>query len=126
EFFMEVRDHLTPRGVAMINAGRTPTDDRLVQALASTMRAVFPSVFVIDVPTGWNSMVVGTNQATNLENFQANLVNLLDPNLRSVAESALAQGIRPVTASGLVFTDDRAPVEQVIDQIILGYVSGRH
>ncbi|MBI5956169.1 MAG: fused MFS/spermidine synthase [Chloroflexi bacterium] len=126
EFFMEVRDHLTPRGVAMINAGRTPTDDRLVQALASTMRAVFPSVFVIDVPTGWNSMVVGTNQATNLENFQVNLVNLPDSNLRSVAESALAQGIRPVTASGLVFTDDRAPVEQVIDQIILGYVSGRH
>ena len=35
EFFQEVRDHLTPTGVAVINAGRTNSDFRLVDALAA-------------------------------------------------------------------------------------------
>ena len=35
----------------MINAGRTATDTRLVDALAQTMLLVYPNVYVIDVPT---------------------------------------------------------------------------
>src|SRR3989442_8694185 len=41
EFFREVRSHLSPTGVAAINAGRTCCDFRLVEALAQTMKAVF-------------------------------------------------------------------------------------
>ena len=37
EFFQEVSDHLRPGGVAVVNAGRTSTDFRLVQALGATM-----------------------------------------------------------------------------------------
>src|SRR5262249_11966277 len=49
EFFQQVKAHLTPEGVAVVNAGKAPNgDDRLGVALAGTMRQVFPQVFIID------------------------------------------------------------------------------
>lgn len=53
EFFQEVKTRLSADGVAVVNAGRPPSgDDRLPNAVASTMLAVFPQVFVIDTPSG--------------------------------------------------------------------------
>jgi predicted membrane-bound spermidine synthase len=126
QFFQQVRDHLTPSGVAVINAGRTETDYRLVDVISSTMRAVFPNVYVIDLPSPQiNSIVVGTNQPTQLGNFAANAAALANPTLRQVASTALTQGgVREVSSSPVVFTDDWAPVEKVIDEIILGYARG--
>lgn len=123
QFFQEVRAHLTPGGVAVLNAGRTETDYRLVDVVASTMKAVFPNVYVIDLPNPQiNSIIVGTNQPTQLSNFAANAAQLSNPTLRAVAGAALDQGrVREVTTSPVVFTDDWAPVEKVIDEIILGY-----
>jgi predicted membrane-bound spermidine synthase len=123
QFFQTVRDHLTPAGVAVINAGRTESDYRLVDVISSTMKAVFPNVYVIDLPSPQiNSIVVGTNQATQLGNFSANADTLSNPTLRQVAATALTQGrVREVTGAPVVFTDDWAPVEKVIDEIILGY-----
>jgi spermidine synthase len=128
EFFQEVRDHLTPGGAAMINAGRTPSDTRLVDALAQTMLQVFPNVYVIDVPTMYNSMVVGTNGPTQLGNFAENAARVTNdyPILKQVFQASLDKGhvreVKPDSA-GIVFTDDKAPVEEVIDQIILGVVN---
>jgi spermidine synthase len=126
EFFQEVSDHLTPDGVAMINAGRTATDTRLVQALAQTMLLVFPHVYVIDVPTMANSMVIGTKQQdTSIAYFSQNAAAVTNPILKQVFDASLQKGnIREITpdSSALVFTDDKAPVEEVIDQIILGVV----
>jgi spermidine synthase len=125
EFFQEVRDHLTPDGVAMINAGRTPNDTRLVDALANTMLQVYPNVYVIDVPSLYNSMVVGTNRPTQLSNFAENAAHADNPILKQIFDASLKQGnIREVKPRSdvLVFTDDKAPVEEVIDQIILGVV----
>ncbi len=123
QFFQQVRDHLTPKGVAVINAGRTETDYRLVNVIASTMKAVYPNVYVIDLPKPQiNSIIVGTNQPTQLGNFAANAAAFTNPELRQVASTALSQGrVWEVTDAPLVFTDDWAPVEKVIDEIILGY-----
>ena len=57
EFFSEVRGHLKPGGVAVVNAGRTASDYRIVDAIASTMAAVYPSVFLMDVPEFTNTLV---------------------------------------------------------------------
>jgi spermidine synthase len=121
EFFQQVRDHLTDNGVAVINAARTPADFRLVDALANTMARVFPSVYVIDVPAVYNSLIVGTVRPSRLTDYADNVSRLEDPRLLTVAERA-AGHIRAHHGQGLVFTDDRAPVERLVDQIILGYV----
>jgi spermidine synthase len=57
EFFQVVYDHLTEDGAMVINVGRAPGDRRLVDGLASTIQAVFPSVYVMDVPNSFNSII---------------------------------------------------------------------
>ncbi|MBI5652123.1 MAG: fused MFS/spermidine synthase [Chloroflexi bacterium] len=124
EFFRETRAHLAPRGVVALNAARAPNDYRLVDALAATMRQVFPSVYLIDHPNNANTLIVATNEPTRLDDFRANVAVLRDPNLQIVAAQALpsarvAEQIEPV------FTDDHAPVENLINDIIFRYALGQ-
>ncbi len=126
EFFQEVREHLTPAGVTVINAGRTSHDFRLVEALAQTMHSVFPNVYIIDTERFTNSLVIGTNAPTSLANFMINTAHLNNPLLQSVAQASIAYGnIREEHSRTVFFTDDRAPVEQLIDQIILNAVENQ-
>ncbi len=126
EFFTEVRDHLRPGGVAVVNAGRTATDYRLVDALASTMAAVYPSVFLVDVPRFSNTLIYGSTQPTTLADVQHNLGLVGEPVARSVAASAVDEGnLRVSPYHDQVFTDDLAPVERLIDEIIFNYATGR-
>jgi predicted membrane-bound spermidine synthase len=136
EFFREVRAQLSPRGVAVVNAGRPASgDDRLVNALASTMLTVFPEVYVIDTRFS-NALLIGVNQPAGdgVANFIANAGAIAtlaegEPRLRAlqlVQYWALNEGrfgpIRPFTAADArtaPFTDDRAPVERLIDGLIL-------
>ena len=126
EFFQLVRDHLRPGGVAVVNAGRTRTDYRLVEAIASTMRAVYPSVYLVDVPDYTNTLVYASTEKTEPEDVRHNLALTREPLVREVAASAEGEGkLRASGYHGQVYTDDLAPVERLIDQIILGYVTGR-
>lgn len=123
EFFHEVRSHLTPTGVAVINAGRTSRDFRLVDALAQTMRATFPNVYIIDSKRFSNSLIIGTNAPTRMSNFAINTFQMGNPLLQTVANNSATFGnIREEHQAIVRFTDDRAPVEQLIDMIIFGEV----
>lgn len=121
EFFQEVSDHLEPGGVAVVNAGRTVTDFRLVDALGATLRDVFPYVVAIDVDRYTNTMLIGSHSPLTSEALQANVAALSpDSPVREVAAWSLTTGnMREIEPGDLVFTDDRAPVELVIDQMIL-------
>jgi hypothetical protein len=116
-----VADHLSDHGVVALNAGRTDQDYRLVDALAATLREVFATVVAVDVDRYDNTLLFATNAPTSLDGFTANLGAQSAPGLLgSVATWALDRGnIRLATTEAPVFTDDRAPVELIIDQIIL-------
>ncbi len=119
EFFREVRSHLTPQGVAVVNAGRTQKDFRLVTALAQTMRATFSNVYIIDTARFDNSLIIGTNAPTSLSNFQINTAKLTNPFLKQVARTSIVLGnIREEKTASVHFSDDDAPIEQLINQII--------
>jgi spermidine synthase len=120
EFFQDVSDHLRTGGVVVVNAGRTDTDFRLVDVLASTMRDVFPSVVAIDVNRYDNTMLIGSNSPLSTGALTTNVTKLAsDSPVRDVANWSLTSGhIRSIAPGGVVFTDDRAPVEMVIDQMI--------
>ena len=123
EFFQEVRAHLTPSGVAVIDAGRTNKDFRLVEALAQTMRGAFTNVYIIDTERFMSSLIIGTNAPTSLDNFRVNAARLTNPLLQSVARASIVYGnMREERTTNIYFTDDRAPVEQLIDQIIFDEV----
>jgi spermidine synthase len=124
EFFQEVRAHLSPNGVVCMNAGHTRTDYRLIQALVNTLGRLFPSVYTFNVPGTFNTEIMATMRPTSLATLQANLASVpSDSLLNTVAQEVLpvAQVAHP-QPGGLYFTDDRAPVEQVIDQLLLDYV----
>ena len=125
EFFQLVRNHLTPHGVMAINAGRTGTDYRLVNALASTIHSVYKNVYVIDAIRDTNSMIIATNDdTTQLGNFTLNAQALTQTDLLTISQDALnpQANLRKGVTNDIVFTDDHAPVETIINQIILGYV----
>ncbi len=128
EFFREVKTRLANNGVVVINVGRTDTDRRLVDSLAKTMSLVFPSVHAIDVPQSFNTILVGTVQETSPDNLRANLMHKsdsVDPRLYEIIERA-AQQIVALGDSDVIFTDDRAPVETLVDSIVLNFLlSGR-
>ncbi len=127
EFFELARAHLTDEGVIAVNAGRTHDDYRLVDALAATLAQVFPSVYIVDEPDpGYglgNSLVVGTVQPTRLENLRANAAALTHPLLVEMMRRALPQArVAQPPPDTPIFTDDRAPIEQVVHGIILRYL----
>ena len=124
EFFREVQAHLTPAGVVAVNVGRAPQDRSLVDAMTATLLTVFPTVHAIDVPGALNTILVATMQPTTADTLAANLAQLppaADPLLRATLETAVAN-LAPVTPSAVIFTDERAPVETIVDSLVLRYL----
>ncbi len=124
DFFYEVRDHLTDNGVVAVNVGRAPNDRRLVEAITATLQMVFPSVHAIDVPGALNTILVATVRPTTAENLRANLDNLdgnADPLLRDALETAVTHLV-PATSGDIIFTDERAPVETIVDSLVLRFL----
>ncbi|GAB4210341.1 MAG: fused MFS/spermidine synthase [Roseiflexaceae bacterium] len=134
EFFRAAKAHLTPQGVVAVNAGKgTNGDDRLGRVIAHTMLQVFPQVFVIETAGFGNQIIVGVNQPVGdgVRNFTNNIADLQSPVLRGVMGWALSQGQGPLREIKLeevqsepIFTDDKAPVEQLIDSLIFNTALG--
>jgi spermidine synthase len=126
EFFEIVFDHLDTNGAMVLNVGRTPEDEKLLAGLAATIQAVFPSVYVMDVPATYNSMIYATVQPTSAENLEGNLNLLLetdapDPTLVQ-AMRITSFRLRPVPSGGQIFTDDKAPIEWLTNQMVLNSI----
>ncbi len=126
EFFQLCRDHLAANGALAINVGRAPNDRRLIDALVATLQQVFASVHVMDVPNTFNSLVYATLQPTSFDNLQANYDLLaarsdVNPLLLTSIERTL-QYQQPTPSDGLVLTDERAPIEWIVNSMVLRFV----
>jgi spermidine synthase len=124
EYFGEVRAQMTDNGVLAINVGYVPGDRRLIDAVAATLLTVFPSVHAIDVPGALNTILVATIQPTTSDHLRQNLERLdSDAHylLRATLETA-AGNVVPVTPGPVLFTDQRAPVETIIDSLVIRYL----
>jgi spermidine synthase len=116
EFFEEVRDHLTPRGVVLINVGHPSSSDRLEKVLSATMGEVFGTV-VRDPVKSTNTVLLGSDAGASRGTVRA-ASRSLPPDLAAVAASAAAR-LAPALRGGEVYTDDRAPVEWLVDASIV-------
>ncbi|HJW84533.1 MAG TPA: fused MFS/spermidine synthase [Anaerolineae bacterium] len=121
EFFEQVRGHLRDDGVLVINVGHAGSDYRLVDAMTATLAQVFPSVHVADVPNTFNTAVYATAQPTSPDNLRANLDAMTHPLVQNAARRALLS-LRKPSPGGTIFTDDRAPVEQITNSIMVNYL----
>ncbi|MEM7112167.1 MAG: fused MFS/spermidine synthase [Chloroflexota bacterium] len=124
EFFGEVKAHLTDSGVVAMNVGRAPDDRTLVDAIPATLLEVYPTVHAIDVPGSLNTILVATVQPTTAVNLQNNLAQLGEgthPLLRVAVETAV-NNLVPIEPADVIFTDERAPVETIIDTLVIRYL----
>jgi predicted membrane-bound spermidine synthase len=124
EFFQQVREHLSPDGVVVLNTAHTQTDYRLVHAFINTMSTVFPNVYTFNVPGTFNTEIMATKQKSSIETFKANLEQLAPESVMGQVASEVIPVVQQGHADGgIVFTDDRAPIEQITDQLLLNYIA---
>ncbi len=113
EFFDVARAHLAPGGTVSVNVGHVPGSDALEKVLTATMRASFGDGRV------WRDPVDDTNTvllATNGDFDPAQRLREVEvpPEVRQPVLDA-ADRLEPGLRGGTVYTDDRAPVEWLID-----------
>jgi spermidine synthase len=120
EFFELVDRHLSEHGVVVVNVGRSETDFRLVDALSSTLDAVFQSVWLVDVQGYDNTMVIASNEDLSIDDIVARIGSTKPgSNQQIIASEVFADGhLRINEARDQPYTDDRAPVETLIDRMI--------
>lgn len=114
EFFALAKQHLNPGGVLVINSAHPQGSDTLEKVLTATLRSDFGHDHVWrDASEPTNTVLVadtGGNPRTSLLDASADLPD----DLAGVVVPA-AYRLAPGLDGGRVYTDDRAPVEWLID-----------
>ncbi|MEO8357972.1 MAG: fused MFS/spermidine synthase [Chloroflexota bacterium] len=128
EFFQIIASHLTDYGVLTINSASVPGDRRLINGLATTMGTVFPSIYTMDIPGTLNTMIFATRQATQAENFASNFVALSqDPSVHPLLITTMGTtfaNLKPGYETTTVFTDDHAPIEWIVNDMMVRFILG--
>jgi len=80
----------------------------------------------MDIPNTFNSIIYATAQPTEEANLYDNLLSLysrsdVHPLLLASIERTLAN-LQPLPANGQIFTDDRAPIEWLTNNMVLSFV----
>ena len=97
EFFQLVRDRLTRNGMVVVNVGHPERSNALERAMTATMRSVFRDVRR-DPAMPTNTILVAGREARGAR-------------------------LRPSLRGGETYTDDRAPVEWLIDRSLVEYAA---
>jgi spermidine synthase len=120
EFFETVRDRLRPGGTLIVNVGHPEGEDELEKVLSATIGEAFAHVARDPIePT--NTLIVASQSPLRPARLRR-VAERLPAALRSTALSAATQ-LEPALRGGEVFTDDRAPVEWLVDQSIVDYAA---
>jgi spermidine synthase len=120
EFFELARERLAPGGVVIVNVGHPEGAQELERVLGRTMAAALPRVLRCPIEET-NTLLVAGEGAFSGARLRENLANLPAP-LRPPAREAAA-ALAPRLAGGEVYTDDRAPVEWLVDSSLLEYAN---
>ena len=128
EFFRIVKDHLSDNGTVVLNVGRSPIDRSLIDHLYSTIRSVFPSVYLMDVPDSLNTIIFATLQPSTIDNLYLNFNALqkevsVHPLLIKAMTTTLSNLKQaPAYNPKFVFTDDRSPIEWITNRMIISFM----
>jgi spermidine synthase len=120
EFFELAREKLAPGGVLVLNVGHPEGSERLEKVLTATLHEAFAHV-ARDPITDTNTLLVASaTVAPSAERLRSAATGVLPADLRPLAFRTAARLGAPLRG-GAVYTDDRAPVEWLIDKSLLDY-----
>ena len=120
EFFRLVRDHLAPGGAVALNVAAVPRDERLSDALGTTMLTQFPSVWRWRA-LEFNQLLLAFPEQVSQAELESRIA-AISPAAESLVPEFRAR-LSPMGRTGEPLTDDRAPVEWLTDRMILGYAA---
>lgn len=120
DFFELVRERLAPGGLVIVNVGHPEGGEELERVLGRTMAAAFPRVLRWPIEET-NTLLVAGDGAFSAARLRAN-VEALPAALRPEARRA-AIALESRLPGGEVWTDDRAPVEWLVDESLLEYAN---
>ena len=122
EFFTAVRERLAPGGALVVNVGQPEGSDRLERVLAAGMRAAGFETVLRDPLEIVNTLLVGTD-ATGAGPGRLRAAARGLPAALAPLARASAVRMTPAPLGGDVYTDDRAPVEWLIDASLLRFAA---
>ena len=116
EFFSQVKKGLSDNGLVAMNVSSAREDSPLIQSINNTLRLVFGHVYRLRIPGSVDNVVLASNRSIDF----AVLAGAAGTELQSIAaysqlnfrESSYDDRYRPLT-------DDRAPIEHMVDWEIL-------
>ncbi|NGX96659.1 MAG: spermine synthase [Candidatus Afipia apatlaquensis] len=123
EFFAEVKKHLKPGGVIVMNINmRSSKNTEINDYLCETIKSVMNKVYTCDMKDSYNTIVFASDDKNCRENYIKNTNEIDSANLLKNTSSYVSKNINEVTKSNHVFTDEVAPVEilgeKVLDDIV--------
>jgi spermidine synthase len=121
EFFELCRDRMTDGGALVVNIGHPEGDEALEKVATATLRRVFPHV-VRDETEDTNTLLLASERRPSALRL-ARAAQRMPTELGQVGAEVAAQ-LEPPLPGGQAYTDDRAPVEWLIDRSIVEYAAG--
>lgn len=113
EFFSDVKKHLKPGGILIVNINMRSGDFTGVpEYLSGTVKKVFKHAYRVDLDYVTNSLLFISDNPNMLENYMANAAAAVPVghDLYNISDF-IGENLQEVPSSDLVLTDDLAPVE---------------
>ena len=126
EFFRHARAHLSPGGVVMNNVFDPSQSQQVLLSTYATMGKVFPTVVILSNKAG-SHLLVGFRDATTNTAVRERLLAAVDqtPAGKFAARAAaMLHELNPPSETQ-VFTDDYAPIDGMIREMMREYYAGQ-
>lgn len=128
EFFSEVKSHLKPNGVMVVNMNmKSDGEDSINAYLSDTIASVFDQVYTADVKNNTNRELFASDNPEMISLMAEGASSEADKELAAMMDT-VAEAMVAYEPGERILTDDKAPVEllgmQIIDEIIrdeIGY-----
>jgi spermidine synthase len=120
EFFELVRDRLNPGGAVIVNAGHPEGSRDLEKVLAAGVKSAFPHAAAVDM-TQISTLIVASERPPSGAGVVRQMANV-HREVRALF-GRTARDLRPPIVGEQAYTDDRAPVEWLIDRSLISYAA---
>lgn len=116
EFFKQVKRGLSDKGILAMNVSSARNDSPLLRSITNTLRLVFSHVYQLRIPDSVDNLVLASDRRIDFA-FSAGAVekgmqDMAQYSQRFFTESPYDERYKPLT-------DDRAPIEHMVDWEIL-------
>jgi spermidine synthase len=115
EFFNQVKRGISDKGILAMNVSSARNDSPLLRSITNTLRLVFKHVYQLRIPDSVDNFVLASDRSINFGNFgfstaglEKEMQDMAQVSQKFFTESPYDERFKPLT-------DDRAPIEHMVD-----------